>query len=388
VKKVIFLIDTLGVGGAELSVLEVVKNMRELQPIVCVVYHADQGLQQEFDKADIPMIFFDIKKRFGFWEAIKRLKMLINKEKPALVHATNFKSEVISRLSLLGTELPLVGSIISDTYGKERYQLVSSKERLKLNLYKTLNRVTAFRVDKFISVSEAIVKPNMKYLGVARNKFTIIPNGRNVSLFQNRWTPQDRKELFPTVPDTSTIILSTSRVIRSKGFDEMLQALKRLLDLNLNIHFIVAGDGFDLEYYKQVSINLGVTERVSFLGRRDDIPQLLFNADIFWFPSHYEGSPGVLIEAMLAKIPIIASDITPVLENLHDGVNALICRKGDVSSLVQKTKELIRQPKKINQMTENAYQLALKKFDIQKLTNKQENIYLELIAANESRGRN
>jgi glycosyltransferase involved in cell wall biosynthesis len=386
-KKVIFLIDTLGVGGAELSVLEVVKNMKVLQPIVCVVYHADHGLQQEFDKAGIPMVFFDIKRRFGFWEAINRFKIFINKEKPALVHATNFKSEVISRLSLLGTGLPLVGSIISDTYGKERFQLVSSRERLKLNLYKLLNRVTAFRVDQFISVSEAIVKPNMKYLGVARDKFTIIPNGRDVSLFQNKPTSRSRKELFPDIPDTSTIILSTSRVIRSKGFDEMLQALKILLDSNLDIHLIAAGDGFDLESYKHVSIKIGLAERVIFLGRRNDIPQLLFNADIFWFPSHYEGSPGVLIEAMLAKIPIIASDIPPVLENLKDGVNALICKKGDVKSLVQKTKELIGQPEKINQMTEKAYQLALAKFDIQKLTARQENIYLELIAANESRGR-
>ncbi|MBD3627496.1 glycosyltransferase family 4 protein [Cyclobacterium sp.] len=382
-KKIIFLIDTISVGGAELSVLEVAKNLKTFEVLVCVVYDAQQGLKTQFEEAGIRLVFFQIKKRFGFRKAVLKFKQLLKEEDPALVHATNFKSEIISRLGLFKFNIPLVGSIISDTYGIDRYKLVSPRERLKLNLYKLLNRATAGRVDKFISVSEAIVFPNMKYLKQPRDKFIVIPNGRNTSLFA-RDKSSNRNTVFPQIPSPSMIIISTSRVIKSKGFDEMIEAFQKLLLIEENVFFVVAGDGFDLEYYKQESTKAGIGHRVLFLGRRDDIPRLLQNSDIFWFPSHYEGSPGVVIEAMLAKIPIIASDIVPILENLKDGYNALICKKGDSDSLLEKTEYLLAHYHEAEEMAGKAHALALEKFDIRKLIIEQENFYLSLISQYDS----
>lgn len=376
--KILFVIDTVSCGGAELSVLEVAKNLQQFHPIVAVVYEAQNGLKESFEQAGIPLVFFGISKRFGFGEGIKQLKALIQQEKPVIVHATNFKSEIISRFAVPPFGIPLVGSIISDTYSKERYALVSYRERVKLNMYKLLNRITAKRVNKFVAVSKAIISPNMNYLKQPRNKFVVVPNGRNTAIF-TRQLEANRSILFPEIPDNSKIIISTSRVIRSKGFDEMLIAFKSLLDKFPFLFFVVAGDGFDFDFYQLKSKSIGMEGKIIFLGRRNDIPNLLLNSDIFWFPSHYEGSPGVVIEAMLAKIPIIASDIPPVLENLKDEENALICKKGDVESLIEKTEILINNPYLGKKLADKAFELGVKKFDIIKLTANQESVYLDLI---------
>lgn len=381
-KKVLFLIDSLAVGGAEISVLEVVKNLRCHQPIVCVVYASKHVLTAEFENAGAKLYFFDISKRFGFGQAVEALRRVIDLEKPDLVHTTLFKSEIIGRLAISRYKIPLVGSLISDTYGRERYALVSKRERLKLNLYKILNRFTAHKVDLFISVSHAIVAPNCRYLAIPKEKVIVVPNGRDIERF-------DQAEVYPKIQiadvghQSPTFIVSNSRVIRSKGVDEMFHAIKLLIEDFPSVYLIMVGDGFDFEYYKGLSAEMKIDQHVVFLGRRNDIPSLLKSCDIFWFASHYEGSPGVVIEGLLSGIPMIVSDIDPVLENVEHGKHALIFKRGDHLDLAAKTRSLLNNPEIGKSLVKEASATARKKFDIRKLVEQQEEVYAGLIRKHE-----
>ena len=71
---------------------------------------------------------------------------------------------------------------------------------------------------------------------------------------------------------------------------------------------------------------LGLQDRVQFLGHREDVPEILAAADLFVFPSFYEGLPGAVIEAMALELPIVASDIEPVREIVEAGRNAILVR--------------------------------------------------------------
>jgi len=383
-KKILFLIDSLAVGGAEISILEVIKNLQQCSSVVCVVYQGEHSLKAEFEAAGAKLYFLNIKKRFGFGEGVRELRKILKMEKPNLVHTTLFKSEIIGRIAVPSSKIPLVGSLISDTYGKERYALVSRRERLKLNLYKLLNRITAKRPDMYISVSKSIIKPNLKYLGIKESKVELIQNGRDVTVFEKARI-YSKSEIIPDATSESLLIITNSRVIRSKGFDEMLLAFQSLSKKFGNIFLVVAGNGFDFDFYKNMALEMGLDGKVVFLGRRHDIPSLLKSCDLFWFASHYEGSPGVVIEGMLSKTPMILSDIEPVLENIQDRRHALIFKTGDAEDLAVKTEILIYDPEFGEKLASAAYELGSNHFDIKKLVNKQETLYLELIQQYENR---
>ncbi|MCH6236507.1 glycosyltransferase family 4 protein [Aquiflexum sp. AIY15W] len=346
--------------------------------MVVVVYEAPNGLRESFEQAGIPLVFFGITKRFGFGEGIKKLKTLIRKEKPSIVHATNFKSEIISRFAVPSFGIPLVGSIINDTYGKERYSLVSQREKVKLELYRALNRWTSHKMDKYISVAECIIQPNCKYLKIPAEKMVVVQNGRDLKKYLPA-IPLEKTKINPDYLEGDILLVSNSRVVRHKGFEEMFGAFDILSERYPRLFLVVVGNGFDWEKYQERAKNMKNGGRIIFLGPRLDMPNILKACDIFWFPSYYEGSPGVVIEAMLCKIPIIGSNIPSILENIEDGENGIICEKGSIASLIEKTEYLIKNPELGKLLAEQAYQLGTEKFDIEKLTAKQEIVYLELI---------
>src|SRR5690606_16370165 len=108
--------------------------------------------------------------------------------------------------------IPLIGSLISDTYSRDRYKLVSFREKVKLEFIRILNKTTASRSDFYISVAEAIVKPNQQYLGISPEKIKVIPNGRDVQKY-NEAVPIDRKYILNILKPSDKIIVSNSRVI-------------------------------------------------------------------------------------------------------------------------------------------------------------------------------
>lgn len=377
-KKVLFVIDTISVGGAELSIYEVVKNLKQTDPIVCVLYKAENGLQKEFEKKNIPLFFFDIQKRFGFKEAIQKLNDLVRKEKPDTIHATHFNAEFVCRLAIPKFKIPLVCSLISDTYSKDRYALFSQREILKLELYRIVDMLTAKRADKYISVAACILEPNSRYLNLPFDRMVVVQNGRDMNFYHDA-EPLDKKFIVPEYQKGDLFLVSNSRVVKSKGFEEMFGAFEILAEKYTNLYLIVVGNGYDYEHYQERAKNMKKGNRIKFLGPRLDMPQILKACDIFWFPTHFEGSPGVVIEAMVCKLPIISTNIPSITENLIDGENALICKLGDIQSLVEKTEMLLQNPKLGKQLAQKAYDLGVKKFDIKTLAAKQERVYLDLI---------
>ena len=113
------------------------------------------------------------------------------------------------------------------------------------------------------------------------------------------------------------------------------------------------------------------------MGQVDNVSELLSNSSFLILPTHYEGLPGALIEAMLAKIPIFCSDIPENKECVNESM-ALFHRVGDPEDLLAQMKKGVA----INDWdlrTQRAYEYALEKFDIQKIAMKYEEVYKKLL---------
>ena len=132
----------------------------------------------------------------------------------------------------------------------------------------------------------------------SRFEILIIPNGVDVGLYHN--AERDWQ---------SPVILSVGRLVHQKGFDLGLRALASLKHLDWQWH--IAGDGPGMDALKSLARELGIADRVIFLGwqSREELIQCYKQSNLFLFPSRHEGMPNAVLEAMASGLPVIASRI-------------------------------------------------------------------------------
>lgn len=145
---------------------------------------------------------------------------------------------------------------------------------------------------------------------------------------------QDRAEL--NTPKEATVLLGLARLHWKKGFDVLLEALQQLPDCVAWI----AGDGPLKEELHKLADDLGVAERVRWLGWRNDRERLLKACDICVFPSRYEPFGTVMVDAWAMQVPLIAADAQGPAAYVRNGENGLLIRKDNVEELVQAVKKL------------------------------------------------
>jgi glycosyltransferase involved in cell wall biosynthesis len=159
-----------------------------------------------------------------------------------------------------------------------------------------------------------------------------VGNGRNPSLFRPDPGARAGVRAALGVPAERVVVIAVSRLVRHKGYPELAAAMRDVPDAEL---WVVGGRlesdrGADMI---QVLRAAGLGKRLRLLGYRDDVPALLAAADIFVLPSHFEGLPMSVIEAMLTGLPVVATNIRGPREQVVDGVTGLVVPAGAVAPL-------------------------------------------------------
>lgn len=219
------------------------------------------------------------------------------------------------------------------------------------NVYDNLKTNKMFFIDwvlqifshKIVAVSEAVKKSLIRHK-IKENKIEVILNGIDISRYENiRISELDgnKKEDFTFV--------FIGRLIHQKGVDILIKAFS-LLDKG---KLLIVGDGVDKKSLESLVNDLGIGQRVKFLGIRKDIPQILSYSDCFVLPSRYEGLPMVLLEAVASKKIIIVSDFESAKEVIKDGVNGFVVPVGDELALREKLLTVINNDQLIVDMNKN-----------------------------------
>ena len=375
--KVLFVIDTLATGGAEKSILEIASRFREYQPVVCHIYN-DESLKAAYQEKGIEVISLGVPGRYNFRLAAQRLSHVIDRLKPAIVHSTLFRSDVICRWLKGSNKIPLINSLVNNSYHPSRYRNASAIMRMKLMFVQAIDAFTAPRADLFISNSEAITLSNAKALKIPLHKIRVIYRGRDYKDFGN--IPPARVESIRASLGLKNekIVVNTGRLLERKGQLDLIRAFANARFVDPQTILLIAGEGPHRSVLEHEIQLLNIGDRVRLLGNRNDVPELLSIADCFAFPSHYEGLPGALIEAMMAGVPIIASDIPENLECV-DRDAATIYASGDLQGLTASLESVINSSRDLREQTARARLLALEKFDIGAIAMKYENLYSQLL---------
>jgi len=227
----------------------------------------------------------------------------------------------------------------------------TNNRRRSMWIGRLLDGIVYARYDRIIAISTAVRANLCKHLSWSLTKVEIIPNG----IRQDMFTRNDKGDLrsYLNIGNDDYVILHVASFQPPK---DQLTLIKSLETLPTYVHVVFAGIGPKLMECKEFARRLPYSSRIHFLGKRDDVPQLLKASDCFVLSSGYEGMPMSLLEAMTSKLPCIGADVPGISELLSDC--GLTFRYSDAESLANRIQLLLESKELAYEIAEKSFQKA------------------------------
>ncbi len=268
------------------------------------------------------------------WRAFRALLRLMRAERPDIVHAHMPISGFLARLAARAAGVRRVaytghGFLFNQPAPWPRRAAALAMEFLG-------GRIT----DVFLTVSseEAADAKRLRLHGAPH----AVGNGRDPARFRPDPAARARIRTELGVAPDRTVVIAVSRLVRHKGYPELLAAMREVeAELWVAGIRLPSDHGEDMEPHFAAA---GLGPRLRRLGYREDIAALLAAADIFVLPSHFEGLPMSVIEAMLCGLPVVATDIRGPREQVADGETGLLVPPAEVAPLAAALQRLSRDP--------------------------------------------
>jgi glycosyltransferase involved in cell wall biosynthesis len=297
---------------------------------------------------------------------------MIEREEPSLVHTTLFDADIVARLATRGTGVPLMTTLANTTYDPERVAGDANLRQSRVTAARVVDGFTARHMtDHFHAVSEAVKSSAVTALQIDPGRVTVVHRGRDPERLGYR-TPERRERARANLglPDETELVLTVGRQEYQKGQVDLIEAFARIATDHPQALLAIAGrPGNATEELAAVVAREGLDDRVLFLGHRGDVPELMCAADLFVFPSLWEGLGGVLIEALALEVPIVASDIPALREVVVDGVNAILTPPGEAGLLGDTMRALLEDPDRARGLVSYSRQRFEEVFDLDATSN-------------------
>ena len=372
-KKVLYLFDALKRGGAETSTLEIASRLKNWNPFIISIYQGTE-LKEDFERKGIRVYSLNFDSQFSIISIKRKIQELIDQEKPDLIHSNLFMSDQFARFLGKKNNIPVINSFVNDSYSQERKELLSFKQRLSLAFYQHIDKFLASKVTAFMALTNAVIPNNAKALGIDASKVKVIHRGRNIEVLRqrvdNKIVEKIKAEFGP-----GPIILTVSRLLIRKGYLESIKAFRLVSSKYPKAKYIIAGWGHDQSLIEDLIKELNLKGKVILLGNRNDVPSLLEAADIFLFPSHYEGQGGALVEAMLMEKQIVATKIPVLEESVQENHSAVLFKYRDVNDMAAKIIWALDNTDLMKEYALNSRKEAEARFDIDRIATEHEAFY-------------
>ena len=367
--KVMFVINSLGAGGAERSLFEMLPLFSRggVDPTVVCLIRQDQGVQDSTRELGVDTRFIN---GHGWMSRGRELHTLVGNLRPDLLHTTIFEADVVGRLAAVGTDTPVLTSLVNTTYDPVRLQDPNIR-RWRLAAVKGVDGWTARHLTThFHAITEAVKDAAVRDLRVKPRDVTVIPRGRDaVRLGQPSPARRAKARKLLDLGADDVVLATVGRQEFQKGQWHLLEATASLIQQDPSLRLVIAGRrGNASNRLEEVIRTSSLNGEVRFLGHRDDAPEVLAAADVFVFPSLYEGLGGALIEAMALGLPIVASDLPAIREVVEADRNALLVPPGSSPALAAAVGALISDPERRRTMGERGRQIFQERFTLERST--------------------
>jgi glycosyltransferase involved in cell wall biosynthesis len=367
--RVLEMIDRPFLGGGQMTVLGLAKNLNREKFEVSICSAGGGVLVDEAGKYNIPHFAVTLSKRFNR-RTFKKVSAILKENRIDVLHTHGGIAGFYGRWAAKKSGTPV---IIHTLHG---IHYLHSQNPLLIRGYIFLERYFSGFTDAVVVVSEANREVALKHRLAPSSKIILIRNGINIEIFREKGSPGKKLKDFG-FELSRPVIGTVARLDHPKGVIYLLKAAKLILRAYPGAMILIVGGGPLRDQLERKARSLGIKNHVFFLGERTDVPELLSLFDVFVLPSLWEGLPYALVEAAALERPIVATDIDGVREVIQDGQTGLlvspkqpeelagaVCRllgnKEQASTLGSKARELITPQYALARMVEETQDLYLR----------------------------
>lgn len=370
--KVLHVIDSGGLYGAEMMLLNLVEEQIRvgLDPTICSIGKLnieDKPLEKEALKRGFKVKKFRMRAGpniLGAWEILKIAKI----DCFDLMHTHCYKGNILfGFIPKRIRNIPLVSTIHGWT-GIRRFS--------RIRLYQWIETKSLKFIDAVVLVNKAMLsKPRIKNYNV--KKFYIINNGIPINGYRDNNCELDSE--IAAFCKEGFVVGSIGRLSEEKGFDYLIEAVNLLAKKIDNLKLIIIGEGPKREYLYKKTVTLKLADRIFLPGHRNCGSKYLPLLDVFVLPSLNEGLPITILEAMMAKTPIVATRVGGIPDVLQNGKGGLLIEPCNPQSLAKAIME-IRENKRLSEIiTLFSYNEVITKYNSQNMASQYYDIYQKVL---------
>jgi len=330
--------------------------------------------QHGFGLVNLDVIRREIRPLWDFGGLLRLVKFL-RSEPYHVVHTHTSKGGFVGRLA---SRLAGVPVIVHTVHGFAFHEGSPVSVRL---FYSALERIASRWCNRIVSVSEFHREWAIQLGMCSPRHIVAIPNGIAEAGRNHEVELAELRRQLGARPG-ELVILSMARLAADKGLEYLIAAAAMLARTERRIRVAIAGDGPARERLEQLATSLGVTDRVIFLGFRDDIGDLLAACDMVVLPSLREGLSISLLEAMAAGKPIVATSIGSQREVASHGEMAWLVRPADAHSLREGILRLAGDPPLMARLATNARAIFESCYTESRMLEAYRQLYVDLLGAN------
>ncbi|HUQ68909.1 MAG TPA: glycosyltransferase [Planctomycetaceae bacterium] len=363
--RIAFCITELDVGGAEKTLVNLARHLDRAEweprvyclgpwaPLVALLH--DDGVPVECFNAihvwDTPRVLWQLRSALAAFQ-------------PAILQSFLFHANILGRIAGAAAGVP------------HRLSGIRVAER-RSAVYGVVDFCTNFLVEKNVCVSRGVADYCEQEVGLSPQKTVVIPNGVELSTFAHA-TPVRWSDV--ALPDDAVVWLTIARLEPQKGLTDLLDAAALVHRNHPETWFVIVGDGPDRIALEEQARTQPGGERIRFLGRRDDVPQLLRGATGLVLSSRWEGMPNVVLEAMAAGKPVVATEVEGTAELIAEGESGLRVPVSNSPALGAAIERLSSAPDLVASMGRRAQQIVSESFTTDAMAEKYLALYRELMA--------
>lgn len=305
----------------------------------------------------------------SFW----RLFSIFRKEKPQIVHTHTSKAGILGRWAAYFARVPV---IIHTPHGHIFHGYFNF---LLTQIFKYIEIVSALITDKIIAVSDQEKKDYLANRVGDNDKILTAYSAVDLNRFMDLDIDVKTKRKELGIPSDHFVVGTTGRLVTVKGPEYLIRAAAEVVKTFPKTVFVFVGDGDLRAELESLAKELGISDNILFLGWRSNVEEFFHTFDIFVLPSLNEGMGKVLVEAMAAQKPIVASAVGGIVDLVQHGKNGFLVPPKDVSALARNITKLLQDRELAKQFGACGKKSVYPKFDIATRILKMEQVYDELL---------
>jgi glycosyltransferase involved in cell wall biosynthesis len=365
------------IGGTRRHLVDVALGQRELGYEVGVVVSTlrDESFPPDLERmraAGVKVHVLDMLRRPAPWadfQHLGRIKKILRNFRPDIVHTHSSKAGVLGRQASISTGIG-VRVHTPHTFSFLFEALFSAPKRW---LYRTIERHYAKSTQTFVAVGSGEADTFAQAGFIDPAKVAVVSNGIDPEPYATATPSEESFGLDPNGP----LVILVGLIYAAKGQDLALAALAEAGLEQVQLLCVGPGDTSELKAQAKA---LGVTERVRFLGPRDDVPALMARADLLLLPSRWEGLPYVVLEAMARGMPVVATPVDGAREVVLSGVTGFLSSAINAPSVAAALREALAQSREEwAQMGRAGQERVAKHYSLDSMVRGLDRVYLELL---------